>query len=145
AVGWQFWRDLHHEGLQALSVDPGWLVTSALLYLAGMGFSAWFWYRLLVTFGERPVLLAAVRAYYLSQLGKYLPGKAWALMMRGALVQGPDCKLGVALIATFYEVLTMMASGALIAAVLFVIDPPALLADTWHPALLGLILLVMCG
>ena len=41
-----------------------------------------------------------------------MPGKAWALMMRGTLVCGPDVKLGVALIATFYEVLTMMASGA---------------------------------
>src|SRR5205823_600820 len=58
AVGWQFWRDVHHEGLHALSFDPAWLVASALLY---------------------------------------------------------------------------------------VIDPPVLLADTWNPALLGLILLAVCG
>src|SRR5439155_12172327 len=81
------------------------------------------------------------------QLEKYLPGKAWALMIRGTLIQGPDCKLGAALIATFYEVLTMMASGALLAAVLFALDPPALLgeADAWNPAVLGLVLVVVCG
>ena len=28
AVGWQFWRDLHHEGLQSLSVQPAWLVVA---------------------------------------------------------------------------------------------------------------------
>src|SRR5439155_13304880 len=145
AVGLQFWRDLHHEGLQTISLQPAWLVASALLYLAGMGFSAWFWYRLLVIFGERPAVSSAFRAYYLSQLGKYLPGKAWALMMRGTMVQGPNCKLGVALIATFYEVLTMMASGALLAAVLFVLEPPAVLGDSWNPGVLGLVLLAVCG
>jgi hypothetical protein len=145
AIGWQFWRDLHHEGLQALTLQPGWLVASAFLYLAGMGFSAWYWYRLLWIFGEKPALLPALRAYYLSQLGKYLPGKAWALMMRGALIAGPHTRLGVAVIATFYEVLTMMASGALLAAVLLVINPPVLVSETVHPAWLGLLLLVVCG
>jgi glycosyltransferase 2 family protein len=145
AVGWQFWGDLHREQLQQLSLQVPWLVLSALLYLAGLGFAAWYWYRLLVVFGERPALPAALRAYYLSQLGKYLPGKAWALMMRGTLICGPDVKLGVALIATFYEVLTMMAAGALLAAVLLALDPPALLSATVDPHWLGLFLAAVCG
>jgi uncharacterized membrane protein YbhN (UPF0104 family) len=145
AVGWQFWHDLSDKSVQAITVQPEWLAASALLYLVGLAFCAWYWYRLLRIFGERPALVPALRAYYLSQLGKYLPGKAWALMMRGTLVQGPDVKLGVALIATFYEVLTMMASGALVAAVLFVVEPPALLGDTWNPAVVGVSLLAVCG
>jgi uncharacterized membrane protein YbhN (UPF0104 family) len=145
AIGWQFWRDLHHEQLQSLTVDAGWLILSALLYLAGMAFSAWYWYRLLKIFGEQPRRLPTFRAYYLSQLGKYLPGKAWALMMRGALIAGPRTRLGVAVIATFYEVLTMMTSGAILAAVLLICWPPAALGEAVHPAWLGLALLVVCG
>jgi hypothetical protein len=144
-VTWQFWRDLHDERLPPLTVQPAWLIASGCLYLAGMSFSARYWYRLLWVFGEKPGLVPAYRAYYLSQLGKYLPGKAWALMMRGALIAGPDTRLGVAVIATFYEVLTTMASGALLAAVLLMLHPPVLLGDTVHPAWLGLLLLVVCG
>jgi glycosyltransferase 2 family protein len=145
AVAWQFWRDLHHESLQNLTIQWQWLAGSALLYVAGLGFSGWYWYRLLLTFGQRPLLAATYRAYYVSQLGKYLPGKAWALILRGTLIQGPDVKLSIALIATFYEVLTTMASGALLAAVLFAVYEPRLLEGAWHPALLGLLLLAMCG
>jgi len=63
AVGWQFWGDLHHAQLQQLSLQMPWVVLSALLYLAGLGCAAWYWYRLLVVFGERPALGAALRAY----------------------------------------------------------------------------------
>jgi hypothetical protein len=145
AVAWQFWRDLHHEGLLHVTVRPEWLALSGLLYLLGMAFSGWYWYRLLHIFGERPRLVPALRAYYLSQLGKYLPGKAWALMMRGGLIQGPDVKLGVALITTFYEVLTTMASGALVAAVLFAVWPPVLVGETINPVWIGLGLVALCG
>jgi glycosyltransferase 2 family protein len=154
AVGLQFWRDLRHESLQDLSIRWQWLILSGLLYFIGMSFSGWYWYRLLVTFGEKPSLRTAYRAYFVSQLGKYLPGKAWALIMRGTLIQGPDVKLSVALIATFYEVLTTMVSGSLLAVALFVILQSSLLnpsssggrrGDDYVPLILGLGLLAVCG
>jgi hypothetical protein len=145
AVGWQFWRDIHHEELQKLTLHPGWLAVSAALYQGGLSFSAWYWFRLLWIFGEKPALLPTIKAHYISQLGKYLPGKAWALMMRGTLIAGTETRLGVAIIATFYEVLTAMASGALLAGVLLVIDPPVLVSDSVHPALIGLVLMAVCG
>src|SRR5208282_4118702 len=98
AVAWQFWRDLHHESLQNLTIQWEWVVLSAFLYVVGLSFACCYWYRLLVIFGERPLFLTALRAYHISQLGKYLPGKAWALLMRGSMIQGPDVKLSVALI-----------------------------------------------
>jgi uncharacterized membrane protein YbhN (UPF0104 family) len=88
---------------------------------------------------------ATARAYYVGQLGKYVPGKALALIMRGAMVQGPGVRLGVALVTSFYEVLTTMAAGALLAAVLFLWQPPAALDLEWDPAWLGLLLLVVVG
>src|SRR5262249_26571154 len=58
-------------------------------------------------------------AYYLGHMGKYLPGKAWAVFLRAGLVRGSGVGLGVATLTTFYEVLTTMAGGVLLAAVLF--------------------------
>jgi uncharacterized membrane protein YbhN (UPF0104 family) len=97
------------------------------------------------TFGQRPGVFSTLRAYYIGHLGKYVPGKAVALLMRASLVAGPDVRLGVAVITSFYEVLTTMAAGALLAAVLFLWQPPAIAQDMWHPALTGLMLLVVCG
>ena len=145
AVGRQFYRDLARPELDEIRLRPGWLVASAGLYLAGLSLSAGFWHRLLHTFGDRPALFTAVRAYFIGHLGKYVPGKAWALMLRGGLVRGPDVRLGVAIIASFYEVLTTMAAGALVAAVVFVVDPPDVPGLAWHPMLTGLLLLGLCG
>lgn len=133
AVGWQFVRILSNEELrqadpsqspaQILWVHiqrarPEWLALSAILYILGLGFSAFFWLRLLRVLGQRPVAPAIIRAYYISHLGKYVPGKAWALLLRTTLASGPGVRPGVAALTATYETLTLMASGALIAAVL---------------------------
>jgi hypothetical protein len=145
SVGLRLARDLATLDPGSVSLRPAWLAAAALLYLAGLGGAAWFWYRLLRAFGQQPEALATVRAYYLGHLGKYLPGKAWALLMRGTMVRGPGVGLGVAIITAFYEVLTTMAAGALLAAVLFVWQPPAAVRLDWDPALLGVLLLALCG
>jgi uncharacterized membrane protein YbhN (UPF0104 family) len=145
SVGWQLARDLLRLDLNEVPLQPGWLALCALLYLAGLGFSALFWYRLLRAFGQRPPLLATARAYYVGQLGKYLPGKAWALLLRASLVRSSTVSLGAAGITAFYEVLTTMAAGALLAAVLFAWQPPVASGLDWSPVALGLILLALVG
>ena len=150
-VGRQFYHDLTQSAgpgepdLWALPLRPAWLASSACLYLAALSFSACYWYRLLRLFGARPAFLKAYRAYFIGQLGKYVPGKAWALLMRGGFVAGPDVPLATALITAFYEVLTTMASGALIAAIVFVLAPPDLPTLQWKPLFTGLLLLGLCG
>jgi hypothetical protein len=144
-IGRQFYHNLTQLDLTELALRPAWLVLSAGLYLLALGGSAWFWYRLMRTFGERPQGPATVRAYYLGHLGKYVPGKAWALLMRGNLVRGPGVRLGVAIITAFYEVLTTMASGALLAAVLFALQAPAASGLGLHPVVVGVLLLALLG
>jgi hypothetical protein len=123
SVGWRLAWDLQDLRLGELELRPGWLAASGLLYVAALGFSGWFWVHLLRVFGQRPALWPAARAYYVSHLGKYVPGKAWALLLRGTMVRGPDVRLGVAILSSFYEVLTTMAAGALVAAALFAWQP----------------------
>jgi hypothetical protein len=145
AVGWQFYTDLRRPELYELTWRPGWLALSAVLYLLFLSTSCWYWRRLLQHFGAGPPPVVAARAYFVSQLGKYVPGKAWALLLRGALVRGPNLRLGLAILTSFYEVLTTMAAGALVAAVVFVVQPPVALGLRVHPVLAGFILLGLCG
>jgi uncharacterized membrane protein YbhN (UPF0104 family) len=118
AIGRQFSRDLQRPELWKRSLRVEWLVLSGLLYLLGLGCSAFFWYRLLRMVGQQPAVPAVVRAYYLGHLGKYLPGKAWALFLRAGLVRSNQVRLGIATLTSLYEVLTTMAGGVLLAAIL---------------------------
>ena len=150
-IGWQFYRDLTRTDEQGVSLlrdlqwQPLWLALSAILYLAFLGSSCWYWRRLLLHFGPAPSPLATTRAYFVSQLGKYVPGKAWALLIRGALVRGPNLRLGLAIITSFYEVLTTMAAGAMVAAIAFIIQPPLRIDLYVHPAIAGVFFLGLCA
>jgi hypothetical protein len=119
AIGRQFARDLQRPEVWQRSLHPGWLVVAGLLYLLGLTFSAFYWIRLLGHLGPRPPLTVALRAYFLGHMGKYVPGKAWAVFLRASLVRSAGVRLGIATLTTFYEVLTTMAAGALVAAILF--------------------------
>ena len=133
AIGRQFARDLSKPELWQRPLHPGWMVLSAALYLLGLGFSAVYWYRLLIDCGQHPSFLDAVRAHYIGQMGKYLPGKAWALFLRSSLVRNSRTRVGVAVLTSFYEVFTTMSSGALLAAVLFAWRADDLLSlPDWH-------------
>jgi uncharacterized membrane protein YbhN (UPF0104 family) len=133
AIGRQFVRDLSRPELWQRPLHPGWLVLSAVLYLLGLGFSAVYWYRLLAVLGQQPAFLGTMRAHYIGQMGKYLPGKAWALFLRSNLIRSPTTNVGVAVLTSFYEVFITMATGSLLAAVFFDLQATDLFAPAnWH-------------
>jgi uncharacterized membrane protein YbhN (UPF0104 family) len=127
AIGRQFVRDLQRPELSDLWGHPvgvGWLVLSGVLYIAALTCWALVWYRLMLGLGQQPALPTTLRAYFLGQTGKYLPGKAWSLVMRATLVAGPRTRPSVAGVTSFYEVLVDMSGGVLLAAVLFLLLAP---------------------
>jgi glycosyltransferase 2 family protein len=110
------WHDLNarHE---RLSFDLGWLVASGMLYLAGLLAYGWF-FECILRSSRTPVALGpALRAYVVSHLGKYVPGKAMVVVIRAGMVVPFGARASTAAIATFYETLVMMASGGLVSAV----------------------------
>jgi len=141
AVGWHFYRDLQKPELTDLQLRPGLLILAGILYLCALFFSAWFWHRLLAVVGAQPTWMTSLRAYFLGHLGKYVPGKAWALLLRGSLARSPTVSLHLAILTAFYEVLTTMAAGALWAAIVFALAPPPFDGLRWHPMWTGLVLL----
>ena len=149
-IGWQFARDLNRggdDGKSPLDLEwrPGWFLASGVLYLVGLLSAAWFWRHLLCLFGYPISLYAAIRAHYIGQLGKYVPGKALAIAIRADLVHPLGVPYGVSVIASFYEVFTGMAAGAIVAAIIYVIEPPTVSEVEWHPLGVGAVLIGLCG
>jgi uncharacterized membrane protein YbhN (UPF0104 family) len=71
--------------------------------------------------GQEPRPMASIRAYYIGQLGKYVPGKAMVVILRAALVRSDRVKSSVAAVCVFIETISMMAVGSLLAAVVLTV------------------------
>jgi glycosyltransferase 2 family protein len=101
---------------ESLHFEPIWLTAAAVLYLAGLFAYAVFFERVLRS-GPAPVALLPVwRAYIVSHLAKYVPGKAMVVVVRSAMVVPYGGRASTAAVATFYETIVMMSAGGLIAA-----------------------------
>jgi uncharacterized membrane protein YbhN (UPF0104 family) len=109
------------------------LILSGALYLLAHLCWSTFWVRLLHWEGVHVPWGIGLRTYYISQFGKYIPGKVAVLFMRVGMLRhrGGD-PIAVAVTAT-YETLTSMSAGALLA-VLFLpalgVLPPQIAGNT---------------
>ncbi len=97
---------------------PGWLAVAGTAYVVGLVPMAWFWRHALAAMRYPAPLLAVLRAYFLGQLGKYVPGKAMAVVLRVAAVRKWVPSMRIAIVSVFLETLTMMAVGGFLAFVL---------------------------
>jgi len=95
-----------------------WLVVSGVFYLLAFLPSAIFWFMSLRWFGQKPTLGRSISAFYYSQPGKYVPGKALVVVIRSACVASTNVRASVAAVCVFYETLTTMGTGAFIAALI---------------------------
>jgi hypothetical protein len=118
AVAWALHNPLEKLGEAELEWETGWLGVAGLAYLAGSFISALYWWLLLRELGQRVTFLAALRAYHIGHLGKYVPGKAFVPLLRIACIRGAGVRTSVASVTVVYETLVSMAAGAVLAAVL---------------------------
>lgn len=114
---WESSRDAFAASQFSLSqLDYRWLLLAAGCYLAGSFPMCVFWWNTLRALGQEPSFAATLRAYYVGQLGKYVPGKALVVVIRAGMIRGPRVDTTVAAASVFIETLTMMAVGAVTAA-----------------------------
>lgn len=66
-------------------LDPDWLVVALLATLGNAASAGLMWRRLLADLGSRLPLLAAARVFFVGQLGKYVPGSVWPMVMQAEL------------------------------------------------------------
>ncbi len=97
--------------------QPSWLLLASVSYIVGLIPAGLFWRECLRALGQPAPMLTTMWAYFLGHLGKYVPGKAMALVLRvGALHHLGIMKLATTL-TVFMETLTMMAVGGAAAAI----------------------------
>ncbi|OWK47205.1 hypothetical protein FRUB_00904 [Fimbriiglobus ruber] len=116
AVGWQFARTLRSPELweHEFSVRHEYLIPAGFLYLAAHTLWGTFWWQLLRSQGAHVPWIVGIRAYFVSQFGKYVPGKAWVLVLRVGLLHGYGLSPATVAVTATYETLTSMAAGALL-------------------------------
>ena len=120
------WNDLRQQEA-AFQVQPVRLITSGIFYLGGLSCCGRFYERVLQASPTPIGLGPALRAYLVSHLGKYVPGKAMVVVMRAGMSVPYGARGATAAIATFYETLVMMAAGSLAATLGFALagaSPP---------------------
>ncbi|HEY4261058.1 MAG TPA: lysylphosphatidylglycerol synthase domain-containing protein [Schlesneria sp.] len=101
-----------------LRVDVWWLIPAAALYLIGWFPSIWFWHALLKRLDQHAGAYETTRAYFIGHLGKYVPGKAMVLLIRGALLKQANVSPVLAALTAAYETLVSMAAAVAISVAL---------------------------
>lgn len=117
-------RDLQASKLDFREIRWGWLAAAYVLYMVGTVPGGVFWHLVLNALGQRSPLNRSLRAFFFSQLGKYVPGKAMVVVMRTMMVAGPGMSTPIAVTSVFIETLTWMAVGAMIGSLMVAILNP---------------------
>ena len=140
--GYGLWRQ--SDVRAPLTAASGfWLLLSAGLYTASWLPSVWFWRGLMRAMGGHPSFADAARAYYCGSLGKYVPGKAMVLVIRGSLMKGRGSSGRTAAVTAAYETLTMMGTGLVVGLLLSPL--PVWVPGRDEPWLLPVIVLVVAA
>lgn len=104
---------------ESIRISPAGFAAAASLYVAGLVPLGLFYGRVLAASRTPIGAFAALRAYLISHLGKYVPGKAFVVVMRAGLSSPAGARPATSAFATLYETLVMMAAGGLLAALAF--------------------------
>ncbi|CAE7482311.1 unnamed protein product, partial [Symbiodinium sp. CCMP2456] len=123
----QTFRDgLRDLSQQKLTFSWSHLVAACVAYALAQLTMGVFWRRVLAAIGRPTKLTEALSTYYISQPGKYVPGKASVILIRAtrlhsaAMRSGEHADYKTSLVAagasSFYETLCFMSVGAILAA-----------------------------
>ena len=120
AVAWYFVEILSNPKLREVTYAfrVEWLFPAALLYLMAHTIWASFWVILLRNQGFHATYPTGWRAYFISQYGKYIPGKVWVILIRIVMLGASKKDKAIVGVTATYETLTSMAAGAMLGAIL---------------------------
>jgi hypothetical protein len=115
-VAWHFRRLLTAEelSLQTISFRYEYLLPAGILYLGAHLIWSTFFVQLMRYEGCSVTWLTGVRSYFVSQFGKYVPGKAWVYFLRVMLLRSSRVHPTIVGFTATYETLTSMAAGAVL-------------------------------
>lgn len=119
-VGWYFYKKLDQPGLWNANLVPGpqWLLAAALVYLVAYTVWGLYYVILLNDQGAHAPTATGLRAYFISQMGKYVPGKILVIVIRVGMLKGIGITRTAVGIAAMYESLVWVGAGAIVGIIL---------------------------
>ena len=109
------WDEVRRTPL-AWEIHPGWIALSLALVLVTYAVLIESWRRMLAGWGPRLAWRDAARIWIISSMGKYLPGKVWAIAGMAWLSQRLGVPAWAATASAILLQVVSLATGALIAA-----------------------------
>jgi hypothetical protein len=113
AVNWQALRAQPIEW----QFSTGWILASVLVVFASYAVLIEAWRRVVLSMGETLAFFTAARIWFLASLGKYIPGKVWAVAGAAVLAQRAGVDPSVAVAGALVLQVLALASGAAVVAV----------------------------
>jgi uncharacterized membrane protein YbhN (UPF0104 family) len=145
--GWRLWTGFDQV---ATPIHWGWLALAVVTSQIAWVPSVWYWRELMAVLGAPAPFSQVARAYFCGNMGKYVPGKGAAIVIRSALLG--DCKVpgATAALTVVVETLTFVWVGTLLAILLYPAMAPHLprRIDAWagDPLLRwGMAAVAVCG
>jgi hypothetical protein len=105
------WHQLRSQPID-WQLSTGWIATSVLVVFAAYAVLIEAWRRVVLSMGERLAFDTAARIWFLASLGKYVPGKVWAVAGAAVLAQRAGVDPSVAVAAALVLQALALASGA---------------------------------
>jgi uncharacterized membrane protein YbhN (UPF0104 family) len=124
-------------------IGPGGFALSLLLGLLGMGATYPTWREVLLGLGVDLPLLPGSRVFFVSQIGKYIPGSVWPVLMQMDAGRRRGASRRTMLAANLLAIAVNCSVGLTVACVVLAVDDPDALARYWWALALVPVLLAM--
>ncbi|HEY0242423.1 MAG TPA: lysylphosphatidylglycerol synthase domain-containing protein [Gemmatimonadaceae bacterium] len=136
------WTDAGQR-LQSIRPDWGWILAATALVIATYVLLIETWRRVVVASGERLSFSNAARIWFVSNLGKYVPGKIWSIAAMTMMARDSSVSPGAAAGSSILVQMVSVASGIGVAVVTGAqaLDRPVLAAIVGGAMLVALALL----
>lgn len=131
-------------------LDPRWVVLAVLATIINVGLAGMVWRTVLADLGSTLRLPVAARIFFVGQLGKYLPGSVWPVVMQTELGRDHHVPWRRTATATMVSILLSVTSALFVVVLALPLAPKALpsgfgwavllvvpLAVLLHPSVLG--------
>ncbi len=110
------WRALQAQPIE-WQLSTGWIVASVLVVFSSYAVLIEAWRRVVLSMGETLAFRTAARIWFLASLGKYIPGKVWAVAGAAVLAQRAGVDPSVAVAGALILQVLALASGAAVVAI----------------------------
>ena len=110
------WQSLRAQPIE-WRFSVAWIAASVLVVFASYAVLIEAWRRVVLSMGERLAFFTAARIWFLASLGKYVPGKVWAVAGAAVLAQRAGVDPAVAVAGAIVLQALALASGAAVVAV----------------------------